>query len=163
MEEERGAVIDGVQLAVPHEQVRVARGAIDVEHEGVEPHQKRSFGRRRGIARGGVEHRRAGEVVESDIKAGAGFEQVADFGIGLIAAEGRVDFCEHQIGHAQAEDAADFAGDDFRDEREDALARSAKFDDVEAEVVGFDNGGQRTAFAKGKHVARGADGAEHAR
>ena len=35
---ERGSVIDQPQLIVPAEQVRIARGTVDVDDERVEPH-----------------------------------------------------------------------------------------------------------------------------
>ena len=163
VEEERGSVIDGVELAVPDEQVSVARGAVDVEHKGVEPDEERGFVGRSGVARGGIEHGGAGQKVEAEVEAGAGLEQLADFVVGLVAAKRGVNVDEDQLGHAQAEGASDFAGDDFGDEGEEALAGSAKFDNVETQIVGFDDGGQRAAFAEGNDIARGVDGAQHAK
>ena len=91
MEEERGAVVDGVEPAMPDEEIGVARGAIDVEHEGVEPDQQRGFVGRGLVARGGIEHGGAGEIVEGEVEAGAGFQELADFGVGLVAGEGGID------------------------------------------------------------------------
>jgi hypothetical protein len=73
---------------------------------------------------------------------------MADFGVRLIAAEGGIDLDEDKFGDAQAEGAADFSGDELSDEGEDALAGSAKLNDVEAEVVGFDDRGQRTTLPR---------------
>ena len=41
MKVQRRAVIDQLQLAMPHQQIRIARGAIDIGDEGVEPHDTR--------------------------------------------------------------------------------------------------------------------------
>lgn len=48
VEIERGAVVDGLRLAVPHQQVRVGPGAVDVGRERIQPQDHRGLlGRRR--------------------------------------------------------------------------------------------------------------------
>ena len=49
--------------------------------------------------------------------------------------------------------AADFAGDQFGYKRERPLSRASKFQNVEAQIVRFDDGGQRPAFTQGRDVA----------
>ena len=152
VKEEGGAVVDGVELTVPDEEVGIARRAVDVLREGVEPDEHGGFIYGRGVARGGVEHGGAGEVVESEVEAGARFEKLANFVVGIVAAEGWVDLDEDDLGNAEAKGTADFASEEFGDEGEDSLPCSAEFDDVEAEVVGFYNRRQGSAFAQGDDV-----------
>jgi len=81
--------------------------------------------------------------------------------IWFVASQGWVDLGEDEFRNIEAEGAADFASYELGDESERALAGTAEFNDVEAEVVSLDNCGKRAAFAKGSDVLSGADGAEH--
>ncbi len=101
---------------------------------------------RGAIARGRVEHGRSGKVVEAEVQAGAGLEQLPDLVVGLVAAKGGVDFDQYNLRHAQIEGAPDFPGDHLRDEGENSLPRAAKLDHVEPQIVGLDDGGQRAAL-----------------
>ena len=71
VEVERGAVVDQPQPVVPDQQVRVARGAVDVRGERVEPHD---VGRQAGIGAPRPARRvgqRAGQEVHAQVRAGA--------------------------------------------------------------------------------------------
>src|SRR3546814_3319619 len=77
MEVQRRAVVDQVQLAVPHQQVGVARGAVDVGDQGVEPDDRRRQ-RRVGLLDQRVEVDRAGQVVERDVGAARSEEHTSE-------------------------------------------------------------------------------------
>ena len=155
--EEGGAVIDGSQALVPDEEVGVARGAIDVGSEGVKLDQKRGFSGSCEVACGGIEHAGAGKEVHADVPADAAFEQIADLGVGLVAAELGVDFEEDQIGDGELERAGDATRDEFGDEGERTLTGTAELEDIEAEIIRFDDGRERAALAERHDIADGAD------
>ena len=67
VEVERGAVVDAPQVPVPHEQVRVAPGAVDVGRERVEPEHARGLLRLDPVV--GVEAERAGQEVDAEVEA----------------------------------------------------------------------------------------------
>jgi hypothetical protein len=161
VEEESCAVVDKVKLAVLDEQVGVARGAIDVLSECVEPNSHRGDLGRGDIASGSVEHKGAGEIVEGEIQAAALTEKMADFGVGLVTAEGGIDFGEDKFRNGEAEKAADFSCHEFCNQSERALSGPAKFEDVEAQVVGFNNSRQGAALAQGKDVTCCVYGSQH--
>jgi len=134
MEKQGGAVVNKVQRMVPHQQVRVTRGAVYILHEGVEPDcHGRDLGRRT-VARRRVKRRRAGQIVECKIQPGAGVEQMTNLCVRLVASERCVDLGEDQFRHFQPERAADFTGYQFRDQRQRSLPRSAELDHVEPEI-----------------------------
>ena len=110
VEVERGAVVDEIESLVPIEEVGVVGGAIDVDDEGVESDGLGGGAAIGGVAGGGIEHDGAGKIVEGEVEAGARVEQGADLGVGLVAAEGGIDFDEDEFGNFEAEGAADFAG-----------------------------------------------------
>src|SRR3546814_9534811 len=98
MEVRLRAVVDQVQLAVPQQQVGVARGAVDVGDEGVEP-DDRQRQQRVGLLDQRVEVDRAGQVVERDVGAAAGADQVLDLRVGLGARQVRVEFDQRSEEH----------------------------------------------------------------
>ena len=61
----------------------------------------------------------------------------------------------------QAEGARDLAGDQFGEQGFDALGGAAELDDVEAVVLGLDDGGDGAAFAQRGDVAGSLERAEH--
>ena len=69
VEEEGGAVVDGVELAVPDEEVGIARGAVDVLDEGVEPDEERGFVGRGGVASGRIRFRDTASTFDWRIRA----------------------------------------------------------------------------------------------
>src|SRR4051812_18401909 len=163
MEVERGPMIDQVERLVPPQEIGIARRAVHVGDQGVEPDRGRGEIRSDGLAGGGVEGDRAGEVVEPQVHSHAGLEQVADLGVLLVAAERRIDLHEDELGHGEAQGAADLAGDELGHQRQRSLAGAAELEHVHPEVVRLYDGGQRAAFAERGDVAGGADGAEHGR
>ena len=79
VEVERCPVIDEPEASVPHQQVRVARGPVDVGHVRVEPHDRRGK-LRVGLVCHRIKRHSAGQVVERQVEAGARPYQVLDFG-----------------------------------------------------------------------------------
>ncbi len=57
--------------------------------------------------------------------------------------------------------ASDFAGNEFRYERQWTLSRAPEFQNVEALIVAFHNGRQRTALAQRRDIARHANRSQH--
>ncbi len=161
MAEEAGAVVDQPERTMPLEQVGVARRAVDVEHERIEPDDlggELCGGRIEWVVR-----QRAGQEVEADVEAGRGAEQVLDLGIGLGDGDPRVELDEHELGHVQTECTRQLAGDQLGSQRARSLAGAAELDDVEPVVVCLDEPGQRAALAQCGHIAGGDDRAHLAR
>ncbi len=88
-------------------------------------------------------------------------EKATDFVVGLIAAEGSIDVDKDNLGYAQAQRPADFAGDEFRDQGKGSLAGAPKFHDVKPEVLGLGDRGERASLAEGEDIAGCVDGPEH--
>ena len=136
MEDEGGAVVDEPQPPVPAQHVGVARGAVHVGDEGVEPHDRRRELEARRLGQQ-VEGDRPGQEVERDVEAAAGADQVLDLGVGLGARELGVELHQHDLGHVEAEGARDLAAHQLGDQRFRALAGAAELEHVHAVVVGF--------------------------
>ncbi len=160
VEVQRGAVVDQPQPVVPEQQVGVARGAIDVGGERVEPHDVGGESVLRRVWAGGRVRERAREEVHAEVRAGAGRDQLLDLGVGLRRAEHGIDLDSDQVGHEQAEPAREFADDDLGDERPQALAGAAELDHVQAVVVGLDKPGERPTLAQRGDVTDRGDVAE---
>jgi hypothetical protein len=155
------AVVDEVELAMPVEEIGVACRAIDVQGEGVEPYGERGDARIGFVVCGGVEHGGAGKIVEGEVEADTGAEEIADLLIGFVSSEGGVYLSEDQFGDVEVEGATDFAGYEFGYKGERALTGTTEFDYVETEVVGLNDCGKRAAFAESGDVLGRADGAKH--
>jgi hypothetical protein len=81
-------VVDEPRAAAPDHEVGVARRAVGVGDERVEPHEPRAKSGVDEVAGGErVEVERAVEVAERDVGAGAPLEQVLDLGVALDAPE----------------------------------------------------------------------------
>jgi hypothetical protein len=151
--EERRAVVDEPGAPVPDEQVRVARRAVDVGRERVEPDD---VGRQLGIDighRGGCEGERPGQEVDAEVDAGARAQQVLDLGIGLGARELGGQRDRHELGDRQPQPPRQLAHDDLGHERRRPLPRAAVLRDVQPVVVGLHQAGQRPALPQGLDVA----------
>ena len=111
VEVQRGTVVDEPELAMPDQQVRVARGAIDVAHERVEPDDRRG---ERGIrlVDHWIERDRSRQVVEREVEAAARADQVLDFRVGLGAREVGIELDEDDLRHRQAKRARELARDE---------------------------------------------------
>src|ERR671916_247063 len=116
VEVQRGSVVYEPQAPVPREEVRVARGAIHVRHEGIEP-QDAGGEIRRGRLHEGVEAQRARQVVERQVQPGARPDEVLYLRVGLGAGELRVEAHEHDIRHEQTQSARDLTRYYLRYER----------------------------------------------
>jgi len=104
-----------------------------------------------------IEIDRSGQVVEADVEAAAGADQVLDLGIGLGARQLGVKFHQHDLRDRQAEQAGKLAGDHLGDQRLRALPGAAELHHVHAVVVGLDHRRQRTAFAQRGDIAGRGD------
>ena len=157
MKVERRAVVDQPQPAVPHQHVRVARSAIDVGHERIEPHDRRCELRRWRID-DRIESRRAGQIIERQIQSHARANQCLDLGIGFRARKVRIELHQHEFRHQQRRGARDLTGDEFRDQRVRTLACAPELEHVQPQIIRFDDGRQRSTFAERGHVAGGVEG-----
>ena len=98
VEVERRAVVDQPEPAVPEEQVRVLRGAVDVRHERVEPDDRgRELGRGRRPGRR-AERQRAREEVDAEVEARARASRSWISGSGSARAERGVELDERELG-----------------------------------------------------------------
>ena len=105
-----GAVVYQPKSLVPEQQVGIARRAVHVRHERVEPDDVgRELWRDEVAAVGGIERERAGQEVHSQIEPGARVEQILYLRIGLRATERGVELHEHQLGHVEPEPAGELA------------------------------------------------------
>jgi hypothetical protein len=110
-----------------------------------------------------VEGEGAGEVVEAEVGAAAGPDQVLDLGIGLGPRQVGVELDEDDLGNRQGQGPCDLAGEELGDQRLGALAGAAELENVQAVVVGLDHGRKRPALAQRRDVAGGGDGSHSAR
>ena len=149
---ERCPVVDQPELAVPQQQIWIARRAVHILEEGIEPdHVRRQL---RGNARSvrDAQRQRAGQIVQSHVQAGATFQQSLDFRVRFGQSQGQVEVDQHRLGHGEIERPAQACGDQLRDERLRTLARPTELDDVHAVVVRLHDGRQRAALAQGRDV-----------
>ncbi|MNT20103.1 hypothetical protein D3C72_1554000 [compost metagenome] len=141
MEVHRRAVVDQIQLAVPHHQVRIARGAVDVAGERIEPDDARGqVSVHRHCRRVVVD--RAGQVIQTQVQALAGADQVLDLRVGLGAGELAVQLHEQDLRNRQAHRACHLARNKLGDQRLWPLAGTTELEYGHAVVVGLDHGGQ---------------------
>ena len=132
MEVQRRTVVDQPQLAVPDQQIRVTPAAIDVGGERVQPeHPDGLLGRHRHV---GVPAERAGQEVDGQVQSDAGGEQILHLLIGLVLADGRIQFQGAQLGNPQPEPAGQLADHDLGHQHLQSLAGAAELDHVGAEV-----------------------------
>src|SRR5829696_2065078 len=156
VEVQRGPVVYEPQPVVPGEEVRVARGAVYVGHESIEPHDAGGEVRA-GRLHEGIEAEGAGQVVEGQVQADARPDQVLYLRVWLGAGELGVEVGEHDLRDEQTQGPRDLARHYLRYERFASLTGAPELEDVGPEVVGLDDGRQRTAFPQRRHVARGFD------
>lgn len=160
VEVERRAVVDEPGAFVPDQQIGVPGGAVDVGDEGIEEHDLRRRQRVGARARDGIVGDAARQVVEAQVQARAAVEGVEDLRVRLGRGERTVELDEDDLGHREAHCPRDLARQELGDQRLLALAGAAQLHDVEAEIVAFDERGDRAAFFERHHVARGRDGAD---
>ena len=77
-------------------------GPVHVGDEGIEPDGARGYVRRRIVSRGRIEHYRSGQIIESEIEADTGAQQIANFLIRLVAPKRFIHVHQHQFRHLQA-------------------------------------------------------------
>ena len=161
-DEQQRAVVDEPGAPVPDQEVRVARAAVDVRQEPVEPDDRR--GLRPGPARrppSASKGSAPGRKSTPEVEAGAGRDEVLDLGVGLGAAQLGVDVGAHELGHREAQRPRELPAQQLGHERRGPLPGPAELQDVEPVVVGLDEPGQRAALAQRGDVARGADRSQH--
>jgi hypothetical protein len=153
-------VVDEPQVAVVHQQVGVAPGAVDVVDQRVEPDDPPGL---LGAHREGerVEAEGTGEEVHAEVGAAAAPQQVLHLLFGFAEAQHRVHLDGDQTGHPEAEPAGEFAADDLGHQRLAALPRAGELGDVRPEVVGLDEPRQGTALTQRRDVAGRDDLCEH--
>ena len=74
----------------------------------------------------------------------------------------RIELDEHDFGDGQPGSAGELSREQLRGERLRPLSRAAEFEHIHTVVVGFDDRGQRAAFAQRHDVASGGDGSHAA-
>src|SRR5438552_9973022 len=139
MEVQGGAVIDQVQLLMPIKHVRIFRSPVHVRNECIEPNDFRCELRINAVAGRGIKHSRTGQKIQREVQANTGAEQIADLFIRLIPPKGRIDFDEHDLGNVETQTSPDFSGNQFSHQRESALSRTAKLENIKSKVVRLNN------------------------
>ena len=159
VEPERRAVVDRPGAAVPHEEVGVGPGPVDVRRVRVEPQD----GGRVGVRRrpGAVVAEGPGKEVDPEVAARTGGQEVLDLLVGLVPGDRAREVDDRQPGGRDAEASGDLADEHLRDEHLAALAGAGELHDVGAEVVGLDEPGEGPALAQRGDVPDGGDGLEH--
>src|SRR5215204_841498 len=149
------------EAIVPDQEVSVARGTVDVGHQGVEPDDSRG---EVGIGRlyERVEPERARQVVQRQVQARASFQQVLYLGVRFRAAQLGGEIGEHDFGHQETEAARDLPGHQLGHQRFAALPGPAELEDVGPEIVRLDDRRQRTPLTQGRYVSRRSDRPEQA-
>ena len=158
MEVERRAVVDQPELAMPDQHVGVARRAVEVGDEGVEPDDARG---ELGIGLAGerVEGERAGQVVEAEVEcralarirswiSGSGSVRARSVSSSTKTISGTGSPSARAISPATSSAISAFV----------PWPGAAELEDVQAVVVGLDHRRQRAALAQRRDVAGGGDG-----
>ncbi len=155
-----GAVVDEPQAVVPDQQVGVAPGAVDIVDQRVEPDHTAGL---HGVDLEGerVETEGTGQEVHAEVEPAAGLEERLHLGVGLAAADDRVQLDPGQLRHAQPQPAAELPADHLGDQRLAALAGAGEFHDIGPEIVRLDDAGERAALTQGRDVAGRRDFGEH--
>ena len=109
------AVIDEPESAVPHEHIDVAYRPVHIAYERIKPNDRRSQMLVRHSDQG-VEGDRPGQIVQSDIQAGAGAYEALYFGIGLGARQFGGELDEDYFRDRQPRQSSDFTSKQFRDQ-----------------------------------------------
>ena len=91
---------------------------------------------------GRIEGDRAGQVMQAQVEADAGLQQILDLFIRFRAAESGVQPGQDQFGDFQAEGPGDFATDKLSYQCLDSLTCTAEFEYIEESIVGFGDGRQ---------------------
>src|SRR3954447_9609109 len=120
---------------MPAQKIRVACGSVDVRDERIEPDCAGSYVRRGAIACGRIKHYGAGQIVERQIQANARLEQVPYFFVGLVSSKGGIHLDQDQFGHLDPEFTSDLTCNQFGDQCQRPLPRTAKLEDVETEII----------------------------
>ena len=142
VEVQRCPVVYEPETIVPDQEVRVAWGAVDVGHQGIEPDDARGeVGIRRPYER--VEAERARQVVQGKVQTCTSFRRSCISGSGSAAQLGR-EVDEHDLGHEEVEVAGYLACHELGHQRLAALSCTTELEDVGPEIVRLDDRGQRT-------------------
>src|SRR5215208_968303 len=156
VEVQRSPVVYEPETIVPDQEVRVAQGAVDVGHQGVEPDDARcQAGIRRLYER--VEAKRAWQVVQRQVQAGAPFQEVLYLGVGFRAAQLGGEAGEHDLRHEEIEAAGDLTGYQLRHQCLAALSSPTELEDVGPEIVRLDDRRQGTPLTQRRYVPRRSD------
>src|SRR5665213_1010751 len=94
------------------------------------------------------------------VKAGARFQQILYFFVGLCTAESLVEVGENNFRNFQTKRPGNFAADKFGNKRPRPLARPAEFERIQETIVGLGNSRKRTALAQRGHIPRYVYGTE---
>ena len=146
---------------MPHDEVRVARRAVDVGDVGVEPDDRRREVRVGQGTDGRSEGERPGQEVEPDVRPGRPPEQLLDLAVRLGLRQRAVELDEHLVGTGSPRWRAISPASSSATSAFAAVPRAEQLHDVQAVVVRLDERGQRSALAQGRHVPGRRHGAEH--
>jgi hypothetical protein len=147
---------------VPQQQVGVARGAVDIGGQRVQPDDVGGEGRRRLPRARGRVGQRPGQEVDAEVDPLAGGDELLDLGVGLGAGELGLELGDHELGDRHPQGAGQLARHNLGHQRPRPLPRAAELHHVHPVVVGLDQPRQRAALAQGHHVAGGGHGPQRA-
>ncbi len=157
MDVQRRPVVDQPGPPIADDQVGVARRAVRIDGQIVEPHDVRgpfgALGRRTRHVAG----QRAGHEGKADVEPDRPAEQIADLVVRLRPGDLLRQRREHDLGHRQAERSTDLPHHELRDQRLLAVAGAAELDDVLAPVIGLDQRRQRASLAERRDVSGDVD------
>ena len=156
MHVQRGTMVDQPRLPLPDQQVRVARRAIGIGDERIEPDQRR--GKRsvhHVMRRNRIEVERPIQIAQPDVDAATRLQQVLDLRIRLALPEAIRQVDDRQLRHRQFQSARDAMRDDLGNQHLCALAGTAELGDEQAAAVGVDDGGKRAPLTERLDVSCG--------
>src|SRR5690606_35829805 len=156
VEIERGAVVDHPELILPHQQVHVARRAVDIGDQRVEPDDGRCQFRRHPGVHCRVERERARQVSQPEIGPDAAPQDVLNLRVGLAAAELGVEHHDRGRRDRQIEGEREPGGDRLRHQRLGALPGTPEFDHERSSAVGIDHGREGSSLTERDGVAHAA-------
>jgi hypothetical protein len=128
-----------------------------VRDERIEPDDVRGFIRVDVRVGSRVEHQRAGQEIETEIKPAAAMDEILQLLVGLGITQPRIDIDEHELRNGQPDGPGDLTRQPFGNEGPRTLAGAMELDDVEAVVVRLDQAGKGATLAQGRDVAGRSD------
>src|ERR1700743_2088623 len=134
MEIQRGAMVYQPKLVMPGKHIGIAGRAVYIHQQAIQPDYFRGQ-QRINLCNYRIESYSARQVMQRQVKSGAGFQQILYFFVGLCAAEGFIQVGEYDLGYFKTDSTGNFTTDQLGDQRLWPLPCPSKFEHIQKAVV----------------------------